>query len=633
MRSTWRSWFTLLACVATAGGVHAQAQGTSDPAAGPGPAGEPQAADAAWRLPPLRLSGSLAYDMRATRAQQGSNLAHLVTATVSAHSFIYQPWFAQVGGSLGLTTGLSRSSAAIVTFAVDGTDAATHERIRVRDRFLTGNIRLELFPLSRFPFAAQVESNDSRVDSGLASPLGFRTRGIRLTQRYRPANGAYSLSGSYDHREQSSQLYLGKQDALAGEFNTNWKANELSVGAALSRAGTVGSDDDSRYASLVARHSYTPSSALSVNSTVNWTHTEEGAAGFASDIAVLQGSSVGIWRREGSPLTLSANARAMSLRERVSGNALDSLGLTLGASYELTPNLRVSASGGASFNRSDGRDSTALTGSVAASYQGPGLEIAGVRYDWFSGASAGASLAQGSDNGSHQQQTLSLQAGHSLSRSFRLGAQSQLSFNASQSLAWSRSRSNPEFEGEAGLGSSRMLLHTLGSTWQMGSGAQTMYVRASYNDSKELGGGHARFRLFNVQLSGNLEFGNRRSLIGNLTYQRSLQDPGSLFRATDLSLAGGRSGSAGASGEITYSHMRPFGVPGLRFVSRLRLAQDVLKQPGTLLSLPDRETRMWENRLDWSVGRLETQLVLRLSEVDNVRVDSLTLRVQRSFGE
>ena len=51
------------------------------------------------------------------------------------------------------------------------------------------------------------------------------------------------------------------------------------------------------------------------------------------------------------------------------------------------------------------------------------------------------------------------------------------------------------------------------------------------------------------------------------------------------------------------------------------------------MSLPDRETRLWESRLDWNIGRLETQLELRLSQIDGRRVNSVWLRVQRNFGD
>jgi len=65
----------------------------------------------------------------------------------------------------------------------------------------------------------------------------------------------------------------------------------------------------------------------------------------------------------------------------------------------------------------------------------------------------------------------------------------------------------------------------------------------------------------------------------------------------------------------------------------VRLAQDVLKQPGTFQSLPDRETRLWENRLDWSVGRIDMQAILRLSYVDGRQREAFMFRIQRTFGE
>jgi len=93
-----------------------------------------------------------------------------------------------------------------------------------------------------------------------------------------------------------------------------------------------------------------------------------------------------------------------------------------------------------------------------------------------------------------------------------------------------------------------------------------------------------------------------------------------------------RTRTYGISGEIQFQQNNLFGVPRLRFTSRLRLAQDVLKQPGQLVSFPDRETRLWENRLDWTIGRLDSQVELRLSQIDGRRVDSLWFRIHRAFG-
>jgi hypothetical protein len=174
------------------------------------------------------------------------------------------------------------------------------------------------------------------------------------------------------------------------------------------------------------------------------------------------------------------------------------------------------------------------------------------------------------------------------------------------------------------------MVNGVAATWQLARGERSAYARASYNDSMELGGGHARFQLLNFQLSGSLEFDRYSSLVGDLTYQRTNQRPSELV---DPAVVIARTGNTGTSAEISFINQRLFGVPRLRFLSRLRLAQDVLRQPGTLTFLPDRETRLWENRLDYAIGRIETQLVLRLSEVEGRRLQSLTLRIQRNFGQ
>ncbi len=121
---------------------------------------------------------------------------------------------------------------------------------------------------------------------------------------------------------------------------------------------------------------------------------------------------------------------------------------------------------------------------------------------------------------------------------------------------------------------------------------------------------------------------------GDLTFQRTAQVGGTIWDpGRGLLLPGERANSGGASGEITYRHRRLFGEPRLVFTSRIKLAQDVLTQPGVFLTIPDRETRLWENQLSYGIVRLETQLLLRISQVDGRRRELLTWRAQRSFGD
>jgi hypothetical protein len=628
MRPSRRPWLALLACAAAAGGVAAQTQPAPEGAPGLpiGALPEGEAAGSDWRVPPVRMAGSLAYDLRATRGSgEPSSISHLLTANIGLRSYLYQPWFATVSGTLGLTSDWTRQG------IEDASTTSLAESVRRREQFATGNARIDVFPQSRFPFEAHVERTDSRIDSGLASSLDFRTSDIGFSQRYRPAAGAFTLAGSFDHRQQSGLGLAATQDSVNGDFGTHWKAQELSLAAAYSRARSAAGDDDSRFSSLVARHQYAPDNALSLNTTANWTRTEERALAAPSDLQVLQASTVGLWHRENSPLTLTGSGRYLALREDTHGSTLESAGANLGVNYEINRNLRLTGTGGVNTTRSGaGATATGFTGSAGLAYQADAITLLGGRYEWFANGTAGAALNDNPQDESERQTTLNLQLGHGYTRGWSTGEQSALNLHAGQTLTWLHNRSSLHRDDALAPESARTLLNTLAATWQNGGAERSAYARLSYSDAIEAGRSD-RFQLLNFQLSGNLDFGNRRSLSGDLTLQHTRQQVDALALGGESAV--GRSSSRGASGEIVFQQQRPFGIPQLRFLSRLKLAQDVLKQAGTLPSLPDRETRLWENRLDYSIGRLETQLLLRFSEVDGRRRQSLLFRVQRSFGD
>ena len=629
---------TLIAWAAASAGAGAQVTPPSDagqlPAAPPAPpaAEEAESAEREWRLPPLRLSGYIAYDMRATRgAGEPSAHSHLLTGTVGTSTYIYAPWLATVTGTLGLSTGVTRASASPGSAF---NDAEVHDRISIRENFVTGEGRVDLFPRSRFPAEVHVSRQDSRVDSGLASVIQFTRSNLGGSMRYRPPDGRYDLVGTYDYRDQTGLGFRHRQDSYSGDFHTHWKANELSLGGSYNRARSDTLGDDSRFTSLVAQHGYTPSSALSVTTTTNLTRTEE--KGFAeTDVQVLQLNSVGVYHAERSPLTLTGSVRGLALRDKSTDTATDALGGTLGVNYDVNANLRLSANGGLTGTRSNGGGTTVTTGAFGATYTGDTLQFSNIEYNWFTSGALGVAAAGSDTRPTVTEKSLLLQLGHSASRYWRPSERSTLGLTASQTLSGSRVRSS-EFDDGLGRGFSNAdtLLNQISLNWQQSGDGKTGYARAVYSDSIELGGGDGRYQLLNFQLSGNFELGYGRTITGDLTYQRSQQQGRDQQSTLDpLSGLPQRSTTSGVSGEVTFRQNQVFGVPRLSFTSRVRLAQDVLNQPGQLLSIPDRETRLWENRLDWNIGRLTTQLELKLSQIDGRRFDSLWLRVQRNFGD
>ncbi|MBC5764025.1 hypothetical protein [Ramlibacter albus] len=641
MRRGSRLLLALLA-VAAAGGVAAQQERspTSDarvaqpPPAEEGnePGGFKGLFDFNWGgLPPIRTAGSLAYDLRASRAKgEASTMAHLFTGTFGARTYIYQPWFATVQASLRLTSAHTRTGAVDDPFA-------PHPATAGREQFASGNARIDVFPRSRFPFEVHVDRVDSRIDSGLSTGLDFRTTSIGMTQRYRPATGNWNVSAGYEHREQSGTGFRDTQDSLTADFGLRWKENDLSVGGSLSHARRRLVGESSDFRSLVARHSWSPVGPFSLNTTVNLTQTVDEFAGAPSDISVLQVSSVGLWHREGSPLSLSGAARAVVLRDDVTGHGIDNLSFTAGANYELTRNLRLTANGTVTTTRSSGAQAQGFSGSAGVSWQADTLNFAQFRYDRFATVNASVAASSGSQVEDETQGTVNAQAGHSVTRAWPLGSSSALSLTASQSLSVSRIESSLPAQAAqlaSSRNSQRTALHMGSLTWTAGGDNKSLYARLTFSDSRELGGSHARFQLWNFQISGTIEFNRWRSLGGDFTLQRVAQRVGDHYLDAGTGLIPGETtGSTSASGEITYRDNRFLDMPGLRFTSRIKLAQDVLRQAGTLPSLPDRETRMWENRLDWSVGRLETGTLYRLSQVEGKRRDFLMFRVQRNFGD
>ena len=217
-----RHWLTLLACLAAAGASSSQVLSPQDaapePAAPPAPTAPAETPASGlglgWGGAPIVTSGSVSYDLRTVRGQDvPSNLSQLVTTNLNARSYIYQPWFATVQGTLGLTTGSTRNSGG-ADAAAQGPFASTQEQFASRDSFVTGNGRVDLFPRSRFPFEFHVERSDSRIDTTLASTMDFRRQSFGFSQRYQPITREYRLSASFDRHEQVSAGYRDAQNLL-----------------------------------------------------------------------------------------------------------------------------------------------------------------------------------------------------------------------------------------------------------------------------------------------------------------------------------------------------------------------------------------------------------------------------------
>jgi len=564
-----------------------------------------------WQVPPIVWGGSIGYDLRVDRTGSSPySTQQLLTTTLNALTYIYQPWFALVSGSVGVT---------------QGRGSGGYDGLVDHDQFITGAVRLGVFPRSRFPLEVRYEVSDSRTDTSLGGGVDYRSRNFAITQRYRPPAGEFNLSATYERRAQEGAGFgEDTQESLMADFSSRWKRHALSASASRSVNRRQLTDEEIDFRTVIARHAYTIGSELTVETGANWAQSDEQLLLGPNSTQVAQWSSVAMWRPEGQGLTVSASARGFTFESEQQGRT-ETLGVGLGASYELTRNLRLN--GNATVTRTDGTTATVWVGALSGSYQGDTLKLGDANYNWYGSASASQSRTRGLEDN-----TVSSQLGHTLSRAWPLDNQSTLTGNLGQTLSASYSFGDTEVPGRLEQGLSRALTHTAGLTWNTNAADHSAYARLSLSDARQLDGEQARFQLLNLQVSGTYELDRFRSWSGDMTiqhvYQRSL-----VLQVGPQAPSFGYSEQTTytASGEITWRQQRLFGVPRLRYQSRLRLSLDARRQSNELFSVADREDASWENRVDYQIGRLDTSGSVRVSRTDGLWRGLMQLRVQRNF--
>lgn len=558
---------------------------------------------AQWRLAPIRIWGDIGYDFRRTSVEgQSAFTRHSAVANVNASTYIYEPWVAVVSAGLGVT--LSRLN--------DGGASGG-------DKFVTGSARVNIFPMSRFPFEARYLRSDSGTDVDVGADQRYRLTRYGVTQHYRSEEGTQQYLASFDRFTQDG-TNVGKdiQNALQFDASTRVKRDhELQLMASWNHNKRVITAERNDYETILARHAFRPDSTLSLENSVNFTHTASRYAAAESDLRIFQLSSIAFWRPESKPYTLNGSIRMFSLDN---GTGNDSGGTRVlnasgGINYMINSNLRALGGISLSDNNSGGAHNRAGVATVGATYQGDSIEFSKYRYDWFASGTGIATSGASEFNG------LSFNGvvGNALSRGFDLGNGAALSFNLSQNLS---ALTGAQVEG------SKQLFHSGSVTWNKSEpeSSASSFIRLSATDSRYLDGQHETLQLVNLQFTRTLDLGRDRALSGNLTVQttrRVSKRPG-----FENSINVGNPETT-VSADLNFRQQNLFGVPRLIFFSQLQINRQELTQ--SLGAPSERQLFSWENRLDYNIGRLETRMMLRLSELDGTQYWLVMLRATRRF--
>lgn len=579
-----------------------------------------------WALAPVRVSGSVSLEGRSLRLDDGTRSSlGLIYNDIDFATHVWQPWFIQLGAGLGTLAAHDTTSNSNAPSASNTSTA------------LTGRFSMAVFPASRFPFELRADVSDSRV-RGDTLATDYRTERVSLSQSWRPETGSDSVNLNLERSrlrtadaraDTVTSLHAAGLRELADhsfELSGHWSVNDRTDG-----------DDRSRIAALAARHSFHPASALRVDTLATWNdeHLRSGSAPtlFENTTDIRQIASFASWRpRDGewlysaaSPLYVTGSAR---LVDAFTGSSsaeqhARTLNATLGASQDLTRELRLAGSVSATQAERDGAATLkAANGNASGTYTPQGLSVGTWRYTPSAGASVG--VTRSTDAG--ERRTLGLQAGHGVSRSIALRETDNVSFNLTQSAGALHDSQTRVW--------TRALSHSAGIYWQgTGDAVSQSYAGLSASDSRTWAEERGSFQLVNLQLSRRTQLSRHANWSGNLTLQATRSD------TTQVDVFAGvqRDSHPGwqqfHSGSLTYENQRAFDVPRLRYTALLSLDSQQLERriDGNVDAPRERVTASFENRLDYAIGRLETRLSARLVRFDGRSVATLFAHVQRRY--
>lgn len=576
---------------------------------------EPLGRGIRWTLAPIRWGGELAAETRVLGgSEQPRRLQQVEIANIRFGSYIWEPWFAQISGSLGLVTGRERGGGGgespVGAFAGGGNTTT-----------VTGNGTLSVFPTSRFPFHAMFDVSDSRA-SGELTRSDFKSTRIGVRQAYRPLEGQSNFVLSYDRSVLDSPSF-GRDtlDVLEASMNRNFGVQTLDVSGNHTRNTRSATGEGSNLNRLTARHTVRPGTTLSVDSFANLSsidfHLQNNNLVTDNRSRFLQFNSFATWRpREGSPLYVTGGGRLFQATADTGGVASEvrSLNANVAAVYAWNRNTNVFGSASVTQVSIDGASDLIADQAFGVTYVADPRALGSFVYNW--NASGNLSNQSGGEEGSRR--NVVGQVGHQLTRTVPLSATSALSFDLGQ---------NYSANADSVTAASHTLTHNAGVSWRLApSQNATAYLSLLGADSRTTGQNENEFQLVNLQATGQVQFGRYSFGSANVTVQGTRQNSPTTPRAGF---------AVSSSGNLSYQHMRLFDVPRLRYQA-LYSVNDTQFQSrllGDLDAPREQVSKSFEQRLEYGIGRIETRLSLRVAEIDGQRIWVLFFRIARPFGD
>lgn len=580
----------------------------------PDPGGE------GWNLAPIRWGGNTSSLLNAFRDDLGGQtLNNTQTVNLRTSSHIYQPWFAQVNGNVGLLTSAATRNGS----GVEGSSSS-------RSTAFNYGGSLNLFPLSRFPLQAYIDQGDSRASAN-DTGSSFKTSRLGLRQSYRPETGTDNYSFSYDRSTVEADIARSSVDTLQGNYSVSLEQHSLSLGTRYSRnqAGLTG--ESSRTFGLNGAHTWRYDETLSVSSSAYLNNQEihylSGNMLSLNRSRLVQASSGFTWLPdEDLPLTVtgSANLLATSTDTGLASSQLANVGGLLGFSYRLSQRLTAAGNFQASQTSNGGIRQSLLAGNGLLSYSGEPLTFGNYFYNW----NASGSVAAQTLSGTGSVLTQSGQVGHSLNRSIAFNEGNVINLTASQGLSATHS-------GQSGAATT--LAHSAGVSWRLGYGSNiTGLFSAMAADNLTRGEYSSHYRSFNLNGNGLFQLSRRSSLTAyaNLAWSQQRQAQQELQLGSQLFNLGSSQWTGSAS--LGYQNAMALDIRNLSYSASVQLTTTGTDRGIFAVgasNLNRQQSTSFQNRLDYRLGRLNFQLLGSLASVNGKKSALLFFQMNRDFGD
>ena len=556
---------------------------------------------------PVRVWGDLGGGYRvadyAVDSKRVSNTQ--AVAKINASSYLWEPWIALVSGGLSLSSNMDKATA-------QSTSA---------NKFVDGNILLNVFPTSRFPFKFYANRDKNEMASGGEDhSISRLTAGV--LQRYVSVDGRQSYSGGFDHMESDGREEKSfSSDTI--NLNARRRFDKSAINGVLNygKVTQSGLDDSTNYA-VTGRYSLTPLTGLSLENLIATSQIQSNSINSAVDIGNDQLSSFVSWQpRANDRLSVTGSIRLSNLRQEdteydlnrsvTSYSNRDSVlaNVNQGMIYRYTPNITINESINAAKSKSG--ESYTYTGSesIGGNYRSDSIALEIGQYSW--GLGSGLSRSHGDDLPA--QYSLANNVSHSLMTDFEIASNLKVQAGFNQSATYGYHSAGDNNSG---------LNHSMTMNWLSSSFSKRSSVRFLVSDSRSYGNTTSIYQLANVQISQNFRLNREASIAANITLQKNISVNNDTV-----------SGSHYGNGDIKYINNRFQNVRNLIFSTELRFRRQVSDYASNNSPGDEGVENSWQNVLIYRVGLFTSRLDLSYVKNEDGYDRLFKIQFTRKFGD